>query len=341
MTSVVLWAYSVGHFANDLCASMWFIYLSFFLINVVGLDPTVAGLCLLSGQIADGITTPIVGYFSDKLSCPCGKRNGWYYFGTVLVIPSFLFIFLGFQFPGNPSAENAWYLVWPAIFNVGWASVQIAHLSIVNSLSYSQRMRDKMAVNRNGFTYAANIFVLSLALILFATVNSQITQFRVLGVTCVAMGALTSMYYICVVREKHLSQLAIEREAQYKQYLGNVPTKKETTEKKGKSAGDWLCEAQFYIFGLVYMFARISLNTTATILPLYLSETLGFKNASSEGTNINLAGVPLSSYIASLAWSAFAQNAVTQHFRNRLIPMVIAIAVTAVGSIPMAFLNSA
>jgi len=30
-------AYSVGHFNNDLCASMWFIYLNYYLLYVVGL----------------------------------------------------------------------------------------------------------------------------------------------------------------------------------------------------------------------------------------------------------------------------------------------------------------
>ena len=35
-------------------------------------------------------------------------------------------------------------------------------------------------------------------------------------------------------------------------------------------------EAQFYIFGLVYMFARIALNTTATIMPLYLDVVSDF-----------------------------------------------------------------
>lgn len=35
ITSSVLAGYAVGHFANDLCASMWFIYLSYYLLNVV------------------------------------------------------------------------------------------------------------------------------------------------------------------------------------------------------------------------------------------------------------------------------------------------------------------
>ena len=112
-----------------------------------------------------------MGYFSDKIETKAGKRNLWFYMGSILVIPSFLCIFLDPSFP-TTSGTNVWYITWPAIFNVGWASVQIAHLAIVNQLSYSQRKRDKMVVYRNGFTYIANIFVLALSLVLFLVIPS-------------------------------------------------------------------------------------------------------------------------------------------------------------------------
>ena len=127
-----------------------------------------------------------------------------------------------------------------------------------------------MVVYRNGFTYAANIFVLALALVLFVTVDSQVTQFRILGIVCVGLGAVTTLFYISTVQEPSLSRKALEGEAAYKKSLGQVDIKKDE-KKAGKTAGDWLCEAQFYIFGVVYMFARISLNTTATMMPLYLT----------------------------------------------------------------------
>lgn len=124
ITTTVLSGYSVGHFANDLCASMWFNYLSYYLLKVVDLDASIAGAALLSGQIADGIATPIVGYFSDKLECSCGKRNTWFYMGSALVAPAFLCIFVDFvPFTHGSSGQSAWYLIWPAVFNVGWASV--------------------------------------------------------------------------------------------------------------------------------------------------------------------------------------------------------------------------
>lgn len=44
-----IWAYSVGHVFNDLCASMWFVYLTWYVNNVVKLDNKTSGLCVLSG----------------------------------------------------------------------------------------------------------------------------------------------------------------------------------------------------------------------------------------------------------------------------------------------------
>jgi Na+/melibiose symporter-like transporter len=115
-----------------------------------------------------------VGYLSDKVNCPGGRRNFWYYFGFCFVNICFLGIFTNPPFiAAYPStAATAWYLTMPAIFNVGWASVQIAHLSIVNSLTYGQRRRDKLINYRNGFTYIANVMVLSLASVLFLVVSS-------------------------------------------------------------------------------------------------------------------------------------------------------------------------
>ena len=42
-------AYSVCHFGNDLCASMWFVYLNYYLIYVVGLSPALTAWAMLSG----------------------------------------------------------------------------------------------------------------------------------------------------------------------------------------------------------------------------------------------------------------------------------------------------
>ena len=76
-----------------------------------------------------------------------------------------------FNFSG-PMAE-AYYIILPAVFNVGWAFVQISNMALVNSITFSTQRRDRLISLRNGFTFVANLSVLTIALILFAVIKEQ------------------------------------------------------------------------------------------------------------------------------------------------------------------------
>ena len=146
-------------------------------------------------------------------------------------MPAFLCIFL--DFPLSGTFETIWYITWPAIFNVGWASVQISHMAIVNALSFSQRKRDQMVIRRNAFTYAANIFALGFSLILFFFVKNSGIQFRVLSLTCIGLGACTSFFYMCNVIEPTLSQKALIGEENYQKGLGKKKKSEKVTDADG------------------------------------------------------------------------------------------------------------
>jgi len=157
--------------------------------------------------------TPIVGILSDIFDTPCGKRTPWFIFGTLFVVPTFLGIFI--YPPGindkdalgnikNTTLQDAWYVTLPALFNVGWAAVQISNMAIVNTISKSNRMRDRLSNNRNGFTSLANIVMLSMATILFIEVEDRINQFRILACICVVLGCISSTFYLIEIREKPL-----------------------------------------------------------------------------------------------------------------------------------------
>lgn len=154
---------------------------------------------------------------SDKCSCPFGRRNTWYYFGSLLVIPSFAGIFVKTPlFLSTTESKNIWYCVLPAIFNIGWASVQIAHMAVVNSLTFSMTKRDRMVTNRNALTYAANITVLTLSLILFLVIPNSTTCFTVLCLICLSGGLITTIFYTSQINEKFLVREAARLELIYK-----------------------------------------------------------------------------------------------------------------------------
>jgi Na+/melibiose symporter-like transporter len=74
----------------------------------------------------------LVGFLSDKINTRFGKRMPWYFFGTILVIPTFFGIFSSPSFVNqkdsnnnliNPKLQILWYILLPSLFNMGWAAV--------------------------------------------------------------------------------------------------------------------------------------------------------------------------------------------------------------------------
>ena len=124
-------AYSVGHVLNDMAAAVWFSYLLLYLQEAEGLSATLAGAVMFAGQLADAISTPLVGIASDA-SRGClglGRRKAWNAAGVVIVVLNFSLIFGGVLPTGSgalgPTAKAAALGVFASLFNVGWAAVQV------------------------------------------------------------------------------------------------------------------------------------------------------------------------------------------------------------------------
>jgi len=170
-----------------------------------------AGIVLLSGQIADGLATPLVGVLSDKTRTRIGKRMPWYIFGFILVTVSFFFVFQKCLFcewfdNNSQSMILFYYIFFPSAFNVGWAAVQVAHMSLVPSLTLSRKTRDQLNNSRNTFTYIANLSVLGFAVVLFEVLNDAFLQFKTLALGALGLGFVASLIFMMTVNEKQLTQ---------------------------------------------------------------------------------------------------------------------------------------
>ena len=106
LTSTNVFAYSLGHFFNDLVAVMEFTYVPWYFSKVVGLSAEATATLSLVGQVVFGLATPVFGVASDRLNTPCGKRMPWFIFGTLLVAPSFTGIFIYPPFVINGYSED-------------------------------------------------------------------------------------------------------------------------------------------------------------------------------------------------------------------------------------------
>lgn len=317
-------SYGVGHVFNDLCASMWFTYFLIFYEKVLEFDPTTAGLVLLIGQVADGVSTPFIGIFSDmENKIPAcaryGRRKLWHLIGTILVFFSFTFIYnscLGCE-GASTWAQFAYYCVFIITFQFGWASVQISHLALIPDLTTKKHQRTELNSIRYAFTVLSNLSVFMITFFVLnastdGQANSEIcaanttrnatpsqcsntdtigpeddTKFRNIAIICCVVGSLFSIIFHVGVREP-----AFVSRKKHDAAAAVVEEGKEPQLARKMKKIDWFKELPFYQIAALYMATRLYVNLYQVYMPLYVQDTLQL-NESFVATvpfAINLAG---------------------------------------------------
>ncbi|XP_062371558.1 major facilitator superfamily domain-containing protein 12a isoform X2 [Sardina pilchardus] len=305
-------SYAVGHFLNDLCASMWFTYLLVYYHSVLGFKNTYAGVLLLVGQIADGVCTPLIGYESDR-TAGCGtygKRKTWHLVGTVSVLVSFAFVFnqcIGCDDSTPQWAGVVYFLPFIVIFQFGWAATQISHLSLIPELVTCEYAKVELTAFRYAFTVVANITVFGAAWVLFHLQEentddlgpADIPVFRNLSLLVLGIGAVTSLLFHVGTREKSFAT-GVSEPGERQPLLINTP-KPPTDRLQWKC---WLRQPSFYQVAFLYMSTRLIVNLSQTYVSMYLTNTLMLpKNY--------IATIPLVMYVSGFA-SSFIMKPVSK-----------------------------
>lgn len=297
-------AYSVGHVLNDLCASMWFTYLLVYLTFVRQLRPTLAGALLLVGQVADAVATPFVGIESDRDDdfwlCHYGRRKTWHLIGTLCVVGSFPFLFskpLG-SHPSSQEAEFVYYAAFIIIFQFGWASTQISHLSLIPDITPIPHERVELNAMRYACTVASNIIVYTVTWaalgISGADHEAQVGPpdghvFRDIVLIVVAIGAFFSCIFHMVVRDPSRGGRRESRSRHTDEYIRSL-----VLDRSHHFVWkDWFKEKGFYLVALLYMFTRLYVNLNQVYMSIYIQDTLLLRRES-------IAIIPLVMYVSGL-----------------------------------------
>ncbi|XP_067872415.1 major facilitator superfamily domain-containing protein 12a [Heterodontus francisci] len=317
-------SYAVGHFLNDLCASMWFTYLLVYYHSVLDFNNYNAGILLLVGQIADGFCTPLIGYESDR-TAGCGqygKRKTWHLIGSFSVLLSFPFIFnppVGSGEDIPQWAELIYFIPFIVVFQFGWAATQISHLSLIPELVAKDYERVELTAFRNAFTVVANITVFGIAWLLFHFQAKQsrdpnvdnnlgkqdIPLFRTLALIVIGIGFVSSMVFHIGTREKLRNE-----EGHVSVHTPLVDNSKRCPSRPLLQWKHWLKEASFYHVAFMYMCTRLIINLSQTYIAMYITYTLKLpKNY--------IAMIPLVMYVSGFL-SSFLMKPVNKYFGRNM-----------------------
>lgn len=251
-------AYGVGGLGTDIPNNILIFFLLFFLTNVAGLNPTLAGSVLLIGKVWNALNDLTIGILSDRTRSPLGRRYPWMLAGAIPL--GVCFCLQWFVLP----TTNQWLLFVyysgiALLFYTAFTAVSVPYSTLAAELTTGYDERTKLVSFNAAFSIGASLFSLSLAQVIFAKITDPSQKYLILGGACGVIAMLA--VYLCVwgtyqryqaisTQQSQVShQLFLPIEQQLQIALSNFP---------------FLC-----LIGL-YLCSCLGLQVTAAILPYFV-----------------------------------------------------------------------
>lgn len=141
--------YALGDLTvNTALSSLGLIYVPFYLPQVAGLDPWLAGLVPLIGRSVDAITDPLMGRISDTTTWRAGRRRPYFLIGAVPMGLSFALMWieppLGGQF-----ARFVYYALTYCVLTTALTVLAVPYLALLPEMALGYDARTSLNTYRN------------------------------------------------------------------------------------------------------------------------------------------------------------------------------------------------
>lgn len=199
-------AYGSGDFGPALTANILVFYLLFFLTNVAGLPPGLAGSVLMIGKVSDAINDPFIGVLSDRTSSRWGRRLVWILAGMIPFGLLYILQWIVPHFSTERSINNwglfAYYVFIGIVFNIAYTMVNLPYTALTPELTQDYNERTSLNSFRFVFSIGGSILSLILAGLVFKSYTNQSEAFIVLGISCSILSTFGSLWVSFRIQER-------------------------------------------------------------------------------------------------------------------------------------------
>ena len=123
----------------------------FFLTEVVGMKPALAGLMFGLGKVWDGITDPLMGYLSDRTKSKAGRRRVYFLWGIVPIALTFALLWLPLR-SDNQALLFAYYLFAYILLDAALTMVMTPYSALPAEMSSDFKTRNRLSTSRLVFS---------------------------------------------------------------------------------------------------------------------------------------------------------------------------------------------
>ncbi|WP_204150276.1 MFS transporter [Leptolyngbya sp. CCY15150] len=301
-------AYGTGELSSEVPGSILTFFVLFFLTNVAGLNPALAGSVLLVANVWDAVLDPVVGYLSDRTQSPWGKRYPWMLAGSLPLGISFFLFWLVPPLP-NQGWLFGYYIAIAMVFYTAYTMVVIPFSTLGAELTQTYHERTHLISFKAAFSIGSSIFALVLAQLILGAVPNIFLRYALLGGICGAIACLA--VYVCIWGTRSRFQ-----------WMQQVRTPVQAPPRLALLPNVWsaLRTGPFWFVVGIYLCSWLGVQVTAAILPYFVVNYMGLSEV--HFTQMALA-VQGTAFLAMSLWGWLGQRIGKQAIYLMGIPLTL------------------
>lgn len=145
--------YGIGQMGDSIGFNVFYFFFLFFLTDVIGLSPAIAGSISLIAVVWDAITDPIIGHASDNLRSKHGRRRP---FMIVAAVPYAIAMFLLFSDVNLPTnLKNMYFIIISMLYWTAYTAFVIPFFALGAEITQDFNERTGLRVWASYFMYFA------------------------------------------------------------------------------------------------------------------------------------------------------------------------------------------
>lgn len=272
MVKIPFWkkiGYCFGGMTDTIAYDFVAMFMLFFMTDLAGISPALAGVIVSLGVIWDMITDPIVGGLADRTRTRFGKKRTWLLIALPTLLGSYLLLFTCFD-SLTGGAKNAYFIIMALMFWLSYTFFSIPYYSMGASMTMDNDERSKIRMLGQIIQYVG-VFFSTVAPTLMVTffLNKGFTDYEAWHYTAWLEAALCTLTLLIVFISTKGIELDIKTE------------NKEEVEKTNffKDAIDVLKIKPYLLVTLSSLAFRVGYCFVATTMTYFYLYTCGISPA--------------------------------------------------------------
>lgn len=145
--------YGIGQMGDSIGFNVFYFFFLFFLTDIIGIHPSIAGSISLIAVVWDAVTDPVIGHMSDNLRSRYGRRRP---FMIGAAVPYAICMFLLFNNVNlDTNAKNMYYIIVSMLFWTTYTAYVIPYFALGAEVTQDFEERTSVRVWASYFMYAA------------------------------------------------------------------------------------------------------------------------------------------------------------------------------------------